>query len=54
VLVVDGAARLSIEGEQADRELSEGDWILLPAHCRHRVTWTRAEPSTVWLAIYFR
>jgi cupin 2 domain-containing protein len=53
VLVVDGAARLSIEGEQADRELSEGDWILLPAHCRHRVTWTRAEPPTVWLAVFF-
>jgi cupin 2 domain-containing protein len=53
VLVVESAARLRIEGEQADRELSEGDWILLPAHCRHRVTWTRAEPPTVWLAIHF-
>ncbi len=54
VLVVDGAARLHIEGEATDRALSEGDWILLPARCRHRVTWTRAEPPTVWLAIHFR
>ena len=54
VLVVDGAARFRIEGEREERELSEGDWILLPAHCRHRVTWTRAEPPTVWLAIHFR
>jgi len=54
VLVVDGTARLSIEGESEERELGEGDWILLPAHCRHRVTWTRAEPPTVWLAIHFR
>ena len=53
VLVVDGAARLSIEGESGERELGEGDWILLPAHCRHRVAWTRAEPPTVWLAIHF-
>jgi cupin 2 domain-containing protein len=53
VLVVDGAARLSIEGETEERELGEGDWILLPAHCRHRVTWTRAEPPTVWLAVLF-
>jgi cupin 2 domain-containing protein len=53
VLVVDGAARLSIEGETEERELGEGDWILLPAHCRHRVTWTRAEPPTVWLAVFF-
>ena len=54
VLVVDGAARLHIEGEATDRALSEGDWILLPARCRHRVTWTRAEPPTAWLAIHFR
>jgi len=54
VLVVDGTARLSIEGESEERELGEGDWILLPVHCRHRVTWTRAEPPTVWLAIHFR
>jgi cupin 2 domain-containing protein len=54
VLVIAGAARLRIEGEGTDRELGEGDWILLPAHCRHRVTWTRSEPPTVWLAVHFR
>jgi cupin 2 domain-containing protein len=53
VLVVAGAARLRIEGEATDRELGEGDWILVPANCRHRVTWTRSEPPTVWLAIHF-
>jgi cupin 2 domain-containing protein len=52
VLVVADAARLRIEGEQSDRALGEGDWILLPTHCRHRVTWTRAEPPTVWLAVH--
>jgi cupin 2 domain-containing protein len=54
VLVVAGAARLHLEGEGSDRELGAGDWILLPAHCRHRVTWTQSEPPTVWLAIHFR
>ena len=53
VLVVAGAARLRIEGEERDRELAEGDWVLLPAHCRHRVTWTQSEPPTVWLAVHF-
>lgn len=53
VLVVTGVARLRIAGEDSDRELGEGDWLLLPAHCRHRVSWTRAEPPTVWLAVYF-
>jgi cupin 2 domain-containing protein len=53
VLVVSGSARLRIEGEERDRELAEGDWVLLPAHCRHRVTWTQSEPPTIWLAVHF-
>jgi cupin 2 domain-containing protein len=53
VLLAAGAARLRIEGEHQDRALAEGDWVLLPAGCRHRVTWTRAEPPTVWLAVHF-
>jgi cupin 2 domain-containing protein len=52
VLVVTGAARLLIEGEAQDRKLASGDWLLLPAHCRHRVTWTEADPPTIWLAIH--
>ncbi len=52
VILIRGAARLRIDGEHEDRDLAEGDWILLPAHCRHRVTWTQAEPPTVWLAIH--
>ncbi|HSD92759.1 MAG TPA: cupin domain-containing protein [Methyloceanibacter sp.] len=53
VLLVKGGARLRIEGESQDRTLAPGDYLLLPAHCRHRVTWTEREPPTVWLAIHF-
>jgi len=53
VLLTSGAARLRIEGETDERELVAGEWILLPAHCRHRVTWTQSEPPTVWLAVHF-
>jgi cupin 2 domain-containing protein len=52
VVLVAGAARLRIEGEAEDRALAECDWVFLPAHCRHRVTWTREDPPTVWLAIH--
>jgi cupin 2 domain-containing protein len=52
VLVVKGSARLLIDGETEDRDLGEGDYVFLPAHCRHRVVWTRSEPPTVWLAIH--
>lgn len=52
VVVVRGRARLRIEGEAAARDLAEGDWILLPAHCRHRVEWTDQGQPTVWLALH--
>jgi cupin 2 domain-containing protein len=53
VLLVAGRARLRIDGEASDRALAPGDFILLPAHCRHRVTWTEESEPTVWLAIHF-
>jgi cupin 2 domain-containing protein len=53
VLLVSGAARIKIEGETKERELGPGDWMLLPAHCRHRVTWTQDTPPTIWMAVHF-
>jgi cupin 2 domain-containing protein len=53
VLLVRGAARLRLEGEAEDRALGPGDFLLLPAHCRHRVDWTDPNEVTVWLAIHF-
>ncbi len=52
VVVVKGAAMLHIEGEAKSRALTPGDWILLPAHCRHRVEWTAPDQPTVWLALH--
>jgi cupin 2 domain-containing protein len=53
VVIIAGAAHLRIEGEENYRKLESGDWIMLPAHCRHRVTWTQEDPPTVWLAVHF-
>lgn len=52
VLLVSGAARLRIEGRDELLEMKPGDWLLLPAHCRHRVEWTSESEPTVWLAIH--
>ena len=52
VLVMQGRARLTIEGEAEDRELGPGDNLFLPAHCRHRVSWSEPGRPTVWLAIF--
>ena len=53
VVLLAGAARLRFE--EADRvlDLKPGDWVEIPAHVRHRVEWTQADPRTVWLAIHW-
>lgn len=52
VVLLQGEAGLRIEGEAECRRLRPGDWLLLPAHCRHRVEWTAAEGASVWLALH--
>lgn len=52
VVLLTGAARVAIEGEPAARTLGPGDWLLLPAHCRHRVEWTAPDQPTHWLALH--
>jgi cupin 2 domain-containing protein len=54
VVLLRGAARLRIEGRDEELSLRPGDYILLPAHLRHRVEWTDPEHSSVWLAIHVR
>jgi len=51
VLLLAGAARLWTETD-GERALAPGDALLIPTHVRHRVTWTQAEPPTVWLAVH--
>lgn len=52
VMVVAGAARLVIDGQVGELALGPGDAVYLPAHCRHRVTWTDPAQPTVWLALF--
>ena len=51
VLVITGSAAVEIE-EGATHTLGAGDWLHLPAHCRHRVAWTDPAQPTVWLAVH--
>jgi cupin 2 domain-containing protein len=54
VLLLTGGAAILIEGEAAPMVMAPGDYIFLPAHCRHRVTWTKMGEKTVWLAVHAR
>ena len=53
IVVLAGSAGLSFEGEAETRALSAGDYLLIPAHVKHRVEWTSEERATIWLAIHF-
>lgn len=52
VIVLQGAGRLRFEDESESREMRPGDFVHIPAHCRHRVEWTEPDTPTVWLAVH--
>lgn len=53
VMVVEGSASLEFEdGSVCD--LSAGDYINIPAHVKHKVSWTDPDEITVWLAVFYR
>jgi cupin 2 domain-containing protein len=54
VLLLAGSAGLLLEGETEPRVLQPGDYLLIPAHRRHRVVWTDTGRPTVWLAVHYR
>ena len=53
VLVVQGIGRLVFADEPTPITMQAGDYLLIPAHCRHRVEATSSEPATVWLALHY-
>lgn len=52
VLLLQGAARLEF-ADGRTISLSPGDHINIPAHCRHRVSWTLPDQHTLWLAVFY-
>jgi cupin 2 domain-containing protein len=53
VVLLQGQAALLFEGESEEILMKPGDYILIPAHKRHRVEWTSSEETTVWLALHY-
>ncbi|ABD86550.1 cupin domain-containing protein [Rhodopseudomonas palustris] len=54
VVLLAGAATLRFEEGDRLIELRPGSLVEIPAHARHRVEATQADPPTVWLAVFFR
>jgi cupin 2 domain-containing protein len=53
VVMLQGRARLAFE-DYPDVELVAGDYLMIPAHTRHRVSWTDPQMITIWLAVFYR
>ncbi|QPK63666.1 cupin domain-containing protein [Methylomonas sp. LL1] len=51
VILLQGKARLGF-ADAEPVELNPGDYLLLPAHCKHRVEWTSSNPVCIWLAVH--
>lgn len=52
VILIKGAATLLIEEGHQLINMQAGDYVYLPAHCRHRVEWTDPEQHSIWLAVH--
>jgi cupin 2 domain-containing protein len=52
VLVLEGAGTiLFADGRQVT--LNKGDYLHIPAHEQHKVTWTDPDRLTIWLAVHY-
>lgn len=54
VALLAGEAELRLENREQPLRLRPGDFVEIPAHCKHRVEWTAANSPTVWLAVFFQ
>ncbi|SDZ77786.1 cupin domain-containing protein [Microbulbifer marinus] len=53
VIVLEGAGTIQFE-DGREITLDKGDYINIPAHARHRVSWTEPDKMTLWLAVFYR
>ena len=51
VILLQGEAELAY-GDNTRIKLKAGDYLLIPAHTKHRVEYTSIEPVCIWLAVH--
>jgi len=52
VMLIQGEAVILYEKNRQSFHLNAGDYLLIPAHTRHRVEWTPPDLLTIWLAVH--
>lgn len=53
VLLLKGEAILRFEQNNREVRLTEGDYVNIAAHEKHRVEWTKENSDTLWLAVFY-
>ncbi len=53
VLILQGAGELTYE-DGSVIHLEVGDYTNIPAHTKHRVSWTAPDQETIWLAVFYQ
>jgi cupin 2 domain-containing protein len=54
VVLLAGSAKLLFEKGNREVTMRPGDYLNIPAGCRHRVSWTDPEQKSVWLAVHYK
>jgi cupin 2 domain-containing protein len=52
VILLKGEAVISFMGED-DVRLKAGDFINIAAHKKHKVSWTKPDEDSIWLAVHY-
>ena len=53
VVLLTGNAKIRFKDSNELVELKPGDFLNIPARCRHRVEWTSPAKDAVWLALHY-
>lgn len=52
VLVLQGVGTVLFE-DGREVTLQQGDYLHIPAHAKHKVSWTDPDAQTIWLAVHY-
>ena len=54
LILLKGEATILLEANHQLINLMAGDYLMIPAHTRHKVEWTLPNFDTIWLAIHMK
>ena len=54
VVLLCGAATLFFDADKSVLDMKPGDYVQIPANCKHRVEWTDLNTKTIWLAVHYK